>query len=120
MAEEEVRLEVEAVQAVYGDDCLVVSEFPPHLNVRIVPRTADDSSQQFVEAVLGIRASGQYPQEPPQIDIVDSKGVDEERQEHLISCVRTKADELASCQMLVALCEEYRAESISLGGYVAK
>lgn len=44
--EEEVRLEVEAVQAVYGDDCRVILDYPPHLNVRIRPRTADDSSQQ--------------------------------------------------------------------------
>jgi hypothetical protein len=47
---EEARLEVEAVQAVYGDDCCVIDEFPPHLTVHIVPRTAEDSSQQvFVQ-----------------------------------------------------------------------
>ncbi|XP_038975802.1 uncharacterized protein LOC103713599 isoform X2 [Phoenix dactylifera] len=57
--EEEIRLEVEAVQAVYGDDCRVILDFPPHLNVRIRPRTADDSSQQFVEVILGIKACAQ-------------------------------------------------------------
>ncbi|KAJ9680552.1 hypothetical protein PVL29_019771 [Vitis rotundifolia] len=53
---EEVAIEVEAVQAVYGEDCLVLDQFPPHLHVHIKPRTADVSSQQFVEAVLGIQA----------------------------------------------------------------
>lgn len=46
MAEEEVAIEVEAVQAVYGEDCLVLDHFPPHLHVHIKPRTADVSSQQ--------------------------------------------------------------------------
>ncbi|XP_058104288.1 uncharacterized protein LOC131248190 [Magnolia sinica] len=104
--EEEVLAEVEAVQAVYGNDCHVIKQFPPHINVHTRPRTADDSSQQFVEAVLEIRASSQYPQEPPQVEIVESEGLDEKRQAHLITSIRDKAQELASCLMLVALCEE--------------
>ncbi|OVA17195.1 zinc finger protein [Macleaya cordata] len=104
--EEEVLVEVEAVQSVYGDDCLVIQRFPPHLNVHIKPRTADDSSQQFVEAVLGLQAGPQYPKEPPHIDIVESKGLDEKRQAHLLNSIREKAHELSSCFMLVALCEE--------------
>ncbi|URD89924.1 RWD [Musa troglodytarum] len=45
-AEEDVRLEVEAVQAVYGADCIVIRDFPPHVAVHIRPRTAEDWSQQ--------------------------------------------------------------------------
>ena len=45
-AEEEVRLELEAVAAVYGDDVRVLRDLPPHLVVHARPRTADDSSQQ--------------------------------------------------------------------------
>lgn len=44
--EGEVVAEVEAVQAVYGDDCVVIDSYPPHLRVHIKPRTADVSSQQ--------------------------------------------------------------------------
>lgn len=104
--EEEVLIEVEAVQAVYGDDCVVLDSFPPHLHVHIKPRTADISSQQFVEAVIGIRACSQYPKEPPSIDFIESKGLDEERQKELIKSIQDKACELSSCLMLVALCEE--------------
>ncbi|XXG77924.1 hypothetical protein AAC387_Pa08g1975 [Persea americana] len=104
--EEEALVEIEAVQAVYGSDCHVIQKFPPHINVDMKPRTADDSSQQFVEAILGIRADAQYPQEPPGIVIIDSKGLDEKRQAHLISVIQDKGQELASCPMLVALCEE--------------
>jgi len=45
-AEEDVRLELEAVAAVYGDDVRVLRDLPPHLVVHVRPRTADDSSQQ--------------------------------------------------------------------------
>ncbi|KAJ8565562.1 hypothetical protein K7X08_008138 [Anisodus acutangulus] len=103
MAEEE---EIEALQAVYGDDCLVLQTYPPSFHLHIKPRTADDSSQQFVEAVIGIQAGPKYPDEPPAIGIVDSKGVDEQRQKQLISCISERACELSSCLMLVALCEE--------------
>lgn len=107
MAEkEEVLIEVEAAQSVYGDDCIVLNHYPPHLNLLINPRTADVSSQQFVEAVIGIRASSKYPDEPPEIMIIDSKGLDEQRKNDLITSIRNKASEFSSSSMLVALCEE--------------
>lgn len=46
--EEEVAAEVEAVQAVYGDDCVVLESYPPHLQLYIKPRTADVASQQVL------------------------------------------------------------------------
>ncbi|XP_051130485.1 uncharacterized protein LOC127250981 [Andrographis paniculata] len=107
MAEEEaIAAEVEAVKAVYGEDCRVIEAFPPHLCVHLKPRTAEVSSQQFVEATIGIHAGSKYPEVPPDITIIDSKGLDEQRQKHLIARIQDKASELASCLMLVALCEE--------------
>ncbi|KAL6569291.1 hypothetical protein OROMI_013805 [Orobanche minor] len=106
MAEEEVRVEMVAVEAVYSDDCHVIEAYPPHLHVHLKPRTADVSSQQFVEVTIGMRAGPQYPEEPPEISVIDSKGLDEQRQKHLLASIRGKASELASCLMLVALCEE--------------
>lgn len=38
--------EVEAVQAVYGDDCQLIDAYPPHLLVHLKPRTAEVSSEQ--------------------------------------------------------------------------
>ncbi|CAN0920028.1 E3 ubiquitin-protein ligase RNF25 [Linum grandiflorum] len=105
MAEEEILLEVEAVQAVYGDDCVVLSAFPPHLHLHVKPRTAEITSQQFVEALISIRAGVQYPEEPPSIIIIESKGLDELRQKVLLTSIHNKALELSSCFMLVALCE---------------
>ncbi|WVZ51112.1 hypothetical protein U9M48_002289 [Paspalum notatum var. saurae] len=155
-AEEELRLELEAVAAVYGDDVRVLRDIPPHLVVHVRPRTADDSSQQvrlrrtlalflacsgppidecreswmggsrdwwahsagsparcpareyclFVELFLGIKASSQYPMEPPHIYAVESKGLDESRQAYLIASIQNKAKELSNYPMLVTLCEE--------------
>ncbi|KVH91254.1 RWD domain-containing protein [Cynara cardunculus var. scolymus] len=85
MAEEEVLIEVEAAESVYGDDCIVLEKYPPHLHLLIKPRTAEVSSQQFVEAVIGIQANSKYPDEPPAIVIIDSKGLDDQRQKHLIT-----------------------------------
>ncbi|CAK7347745.1 unnamed protein product [Dovyalis caffra] len=118
MAEEgEVLIEVEAVLAVYGDDCVILDSFPPQLHLHIKPRTADISSQQFVEAVIGIRAGPQYPSEPPQIDLIESKGLDGERKRQLITSIQDKACELSSCLMLVALLGELISQSLLFSGY---
>ena len=47
----------------------------------------------------------QYPKEPPHIDLIDSKGLDEQRQKELMTCIQDKACELSCYLMLVALCE---------------
>ncbi|CAN6836918.1 hypothetical protein Bca4012_031131 [Brassica carinata] len=106
MTEEEVAMEMEAVEAVYGDEAVIVDSYPPHLHLHIKPRTAEISSQQFVEAVVRIQAGPKYPDEPPQISLIESKGLDEQRQKLLMGFVQEKASELSSSLMLVALCEE--------------
>ncbi|CAH9108430.1 unnamed protein product [Cuscuta epithymum] len=60
MAEqEEVLAELEALEAVYGDDCTILCKYPPIFHLRIKPRTADVTSQQFVEAIISIQAGPQ-------------------------------------------------------------
>ncbi|XP_057980946.1 uncharacterized protein LOC131166427 isoform X2 [Malania oleifera] len=55
----------------------------------------------------------EYPKETPCICIIESKGLDEERQRQLLTCIQDKAIELSSCSMLIALCEE-AVERLSL------
>ncbi|KAL4355950.1 hypothetical protein HN51_027321 [Arachis hypogaea] len=110
--EEEVVAEVEAVEAVYGTDCVLLQSFPPHFRISVKPRTADVSFEQFVEAIVDVKAGPQYPKEPPSINLVDSKGLDEQRQKYLLNYIRSKANELSPSLMLVALCEE-AAEKLS-------
>lgn len=52
--------EVEAVEAVYGDDCVVLEKCPPHLHIHIKPRTADLSSQQVLRTSLDFMGFGFY------------------------------------------------------------
>ncbi|WJX59173.1 RING-type E3 ubiquitin transferase [Trifolium repens] len=76
------------------------------------PRTADVSSDQFVEIVLEVRATPQYPKEPPFVALVDSKGLDQQRQKHLLNHIESKANELSPGLMLVALCESVNNDEI--------
>ncbi|WJX91607.1 RING-type E3 ubiquitin transferase [Trifolium repens] len=110
--EEEVAEEVEAMKAVYETDCLILRSIPPHFHLSLKPRTADVSYDQFVEIVLEVRATPQYPKEPPFVALVDSKGLDQQRQKHLLNHIESKANELSPGLMLVALCEE-AAEKLS-------
>ncbi|GAB4844278.1 hypothetical protein Ancab_037642 [Ancistrocladus abbreviatus] len=79
MAEEEMIMQVEAMQAVCGDDCEILNIHPPHLRIHIKSRTSEVSSQQ---------------------------AIDEERLKHLSASLHEKAYELTSSLMLIALCEE--------------
>lgn len=47
----------------------------------------------------------QYPSDPPYVDIIGSKGLDEKRKNHLKTSLLDKAREMASFLMLVTLCE---------------
>ncbi|GLJ29539.1 hypothetical protein SUGI_0582620 [Cryptomeria japonica] len=64
-----------------------------------------DLSQQFVEAVLVIKANSQYPVVPPELELIDSKGLDDKRHSDLLLEIQHEAEMLASSPMLVALCE---------------
>ncbi|KAI5423310.1 hypothetical protein KIW84_046337 [Lathyrus oleraceus] len=104
--EQVISEEVEAMKSVYENDCTILNSIPPHFHLSLKPRTADVSSHQFVEIVLEVHATPQYPKEPPSVAIVDCKGLDQHRQKHLLNHIQTKANELSPGLMLVALCEE--------------
>ncbi|MCO5595816.1 hypothetical protein L7F22_049866 [Adiantum nelumboides] len=106
MAEEETEEEVEAAMAVYGADCTVIRRSPPYLLVRLQPRTANDISQQYVEAVLEFKASTQYPSVPPRLELKGTKGLEDGKIVRLLSELSELAEELTSMPMLVAICEK--------------
>lgn len=49
---DEVEDELEAVEAVYRDDCTILQRSPPHVAVALKPGTADDLSLQVCETFL--------------------------------------------------------------------
>ncbi|KAK6155465.1 hypothetical protein DH2020_009713 [Rehmannia glutinosa] len=101
-----VELPTDTIEIMMSDEIILNSIFCCQVHVHLKPRTTDVSSQQFVEATIRIRVGPQYPEAPSDISVIDSKGLDEQRQKHLLASIRGKALELASCLMLVALCEE--------------
>lgn len=92
MAIEETEEELEAALAVYGSDCTILKRSPPHLVLRLQPRTAYDISLQ-------------YPRKPPALEIKDTKGLDEMKVANLASGLEDLANELIFNPMLVAICE---------------
>ncbi|KAL3571745.1 hypothetical protein D5086_025649 [Populus alba] len=72
-------------------------------NSRLFPSSSSPPHQ--TQNLIGIKASPEYPSEPLHIDLIESKGLDGERQKQLITSGQHNACELSSCLMLVALCE---------------
>jgi hypothetical protein len=105
MMAEEVEEEVEAVQAIYEGDCMILQKFPPHLSVALKPHTADDPSRQFVEAVLVIKASDQYPGVIPDLELRDTKGLDDKRHAKFLCDLHAKLRQFPPGPMLVAISE---------------
>ncbi|XP_050909377.1 uncharacterized protein LOC127123172 [Lathyrus oleraceus] len=108
--EQVIAEEVEAMKSVYENDCTILNSIPPHFHYPSNPEPLmfllTRISLQFVEIVLEVHATPQYPKEPPSVAIVDCKGLDQHRQKHLLNHIQTKANELSPGLMLVALCEE--------------
>jgi E3 ubiquitin-protein ligase RNF25 len=100
-----VEEEVEAVQAIYEGDCTILQRFPPHLSVALKPHTADDPSRQFVEAVLVIKASDQYPGMIPDLELQDTKGLDDKRHAKFLCDLHAKLRQFSPGPMLVAISE---------------
>eukprot|EP01018_Ginkgo_biloba_P001525 Gb_21312 [translate_table: standard] len=54
-----------------------------------------------------------YPMEPPELELIDSKGLDDHQHSYLLSEIQNVAKELVSCPMLVALCEKSHFHGLS-------
>ncbi|XP_002989843.2 E3 ubiquitin-protein ligase RNF25 [Selaginella moellendorffii] len=102
---EDVSLELEAMDAVYRHDCKILQRWPPHLEVLLKPRTADELPLQFVEIVLSIKAGDKYPSHPPKFELVLVKGLDVSRQINLLTGLELEANRLSNEPMLVTISE---------------
>ncbi|KAL3688258.1 hypothetical protein R1sor_014567 [Riccia sorocarpa] len=70
------------------------------LSILLKPRTADVLSIQFVEAKLIIKASDEYPSEPPKLDLKDARGLDDSRHATLLVTLEAQAKEMSGEPML--------------------
>lgn len=98
---EDVGVEVEALQATYGEELLLDEQ---HQQVSMVMMPAMESSQHFVQFQLLLSVTPQYPQELPGIELVDVKGFTN-RQDQLMHQLTTEASGLAGELLLGLLFE---------------
>ncbi|KAK9806324.1 hypothetical protein WJX72_010353 [[Myrmecia] bisecta] len=103
--DEEVAIEIEALQYTVGDSLQVLTEQPLTVAIDIHPYTADDVQKQFVQAKLVISLNPGYPAEVPQIQLQDVKGLTDARLAQLQRTLESEAASLAGEMMLGHLCE---------------
>lgn len=116
--------ELEALEALYPDDGLVVrrasdgrdetSEASPSdrvhhttVSLDVAPRTLDDTTQQFVRATLTLTLNNNYPVNAPSISLTNARGLDDTRQSEVFRRLETALDDFASPDepVLALLCE---------------
>lgn len=84
-AQEQQQYEIEALQAIYGDDFQTEKEVwgNPSFSLRIKP-IAFEPDEIFSEAKLLITYSKTYPKSAPKIDVVEHKGFSDKEKEELV------------------------------------
>jgi len=116
--------ELEALEALYPDDGLVVrragaghddssgasaTDDAHHTTVSldVAPRTLDDETQQYVRATLKITLDNDYPANPPTVRLVRVCGLDDTRQAEVIRRLDGTSRDFAAPNepILALLCE---------------
>ncbi|GAQ87422.1 putative RWD domain-containing protein [Klebsormidium nitens] len=106
LAPDDVCEEIEALEAIYFDECRVVKTWAPlHLEIAMKPRTAEDQSLQFVQTTLAFKASTNYPEQLPELTLENSKGLGDFRQAHLLQELQKLMEETPQGGLLVATAE---------------
>ncbi|GMH40328.1 hypothetical protein BSKO_08232 [Bryopsis sp. KO-2023] len=106
MEEHDVNPELEALQSTYADD-LKISQLSPSLTftLNVVPRTADDLTNRFVETLLEVAVLESYPETLPEIKLATSKGLGDSRSTQLKERLDEEARSMKGEAMLGQLCE---------------
>lgn len=87
---EEQQSEIEAIQAIYNDEFIPVSEKPFHsFNVEVTTDDYEEGTENGAKTVIGFKFVEKYPDEPPEIVVQESENISakdtEELLEYLIS-----------------------------------
>ncbi|KAJ7287942.1 hypothetical protein O6H91_Y313600 [Diphasiastrum complanatum] len=89
---DDLEIELEVMEGVYGNDYELLCRSPPCLRVLLKPRTADDISQQ-------------YPAVRPTFELSNAKGLSEKRQADLMNTLKSLTSTLCDEPMLLVICE---------------
>ncbi|GLC35513.1 hypothetical protein PLESTB_000199400 [Pleodorina starrii] len=104
-----LEIELEALTATFADDVTIEGpssdkEYPTTIMFRLAPRDAD-SHDAFVAATLRLHLPSSYPEASPHIELLDTKGIGDQRLEMLHQRLCEEASTLAGEMALGALCE---------------
>ena len=124
--------ELEALEALYPDDGLVVrragdaredgsgastadEKAVRHtmVSLDVAPRTLDDETQQYVRATLCITLDGDYPANPPTVRLSNVRGLDDTRQAEVRRRLDDACRDFSSDEPVLALLCETAFETLT-------
>ncbi|CAI9778226.1 unnamed protein product [Fraxinus pennsylvanica] len=84
--------ELTALGAIFQEDCKVVSESPPQINIKLRPYSKDTGYEDSdVAALLSVRFLHGYPYKSPKLQIVPEKGLSKSDADNLLSLLHDQA-----------------------------
>ncbi|KAL2507271.1 putative serine/threonine-protein kinase GCN2 [Forsythia ovata] len=84
--------ELTALCAIFQEDCKVVSELPPQINIKLRPYSKDTGYEDSdVSALLSVRFLHGYPYKCPKLQIVPEKGLSKVNADSLLSLLHDQA-----------------------------
>ncbi|KAI3470117.1 hypothetical protein Pfo_026780 [Paulownia fortunei] len=113
--------EVTALCAIFQEDCKVVSESPPQINIKLRPYSKDTGYEDSdVSALLSVRCVQGYPYKCPKLQIVPEKGLSKIDADNLLSLLYDQANSNARegrvmIYNLVEAAQEFLSEIIPQG-----
>ncbi|KAG8369529.1 hypothetical protein BUALT_Bualt14G0023000 [Buddleja alternifolia] len=85
--------EFTALCAIFQDECKVVSESPPQINIKLRPYSKDTGYEDSdVSALLSVRCVQGYPYKSPKLQVVPEKGLSKTDADNLLSLLYDQAN----------------------------
>ncbi|KAI8010263.1 eIF-2-alpha kinase GCN2 [Camellia lanceoleosa] len=113
--------EMTALCAIFQDDCKVVSDSPPLINIKLRPYSKDAGYEDLdVSALLSVRFLPGYPYKCPKLQIAPEKGLSKADADNLLSLLNYQANSNARegrvmIYNLVEAAQEFLSEIVPVG-----
>ncbi|WOH08018.1 hypothetical protein DCAR_0727454 [Daucus carota subsp. sativus] len=113
--------EITALCAIFQDDCRVVSESPPQVNINLRPYSKDMGYEELdISALLSVRYLPGYPYKCPKLQISPEKGLSTSECDKLLALLHDQANSNARegrvmIYNLVEAAQEFLSEIAPLG-----
>ncbi|XAR48711.1 Non-specific serine/threonine protein kinase [Bertholletia excelsa] len=112
--------EITALCAIFQDDCTVVSDSPPLINIKIRPYLKDAGYEDMeISALLSVKCLPGYPYSCPKLQLISEKGLSKVDADNLLSLLHDQANSNARegrvmIYNLVEAAQEFLSEIIPM------